>query len=175
MLTLFAVEGFSQQTTHWQARSDSSSTSAAALTSLATTSPASEAYRSFASSVAVPVPSLLQRRFHQSSRFHILCAKNALRRGACSHSRAEADADLTAKLGDWLGLDTEMCMIKAKKKKSVLLRASDRMLCEGIRILFWGEGVSVRSEAFRGKMWLETEIKITVAFGHSEFQKCPIL
>ena len=40
--------------------------------------------------------------------------------GACSHSysRAEADAHLTATLGDWLGLDTEMCMIPAMHKKT---------------------------------------------------------
>ena len=36
---------------------------------------------SFASSVAVPVPSLLRKRFHRSSSLHILCAKNALQRG----------------------------------------------------------------------------------------------
>ena len=49
---------------------------------------------------AVPVPSLSRKRFHRSSSRHILCAKNALRRGACSHSMAEADAHLTATLGD---------------------------------------------------------------------------
>ena len=37
--------------------------------------------------------------------------------GACSHSRAEADAHLTARLDDWLGLDTEVCMIPAKEKR----------------------------------------------------------
>ena len=42
MLTSIAVEAFSHQTTHWQARSERGSTPAAALTSPATTSPASE-------------------------------------------------------------------------------------------------------------------------------------
>ena len=42
MLALFAVEAFSHQTTHWRARSERGSTSAAALTSPATTSPACE-------------------------------------------------------------------------------------------------------------------------------------
>ena len=58
-----------------------------------------------------------------------------------------------------------MCMIPAKKKqKSVLLRACDQMLCEGIGIFLGGNYFfSVRSVAFLRKMWRETEIKITVA------------
>ena len=117
MLTSFAVEAFSHQTTHWQARSERGSTSAAALTSPATTSPASEAYRSFASSVAVPVPSLLRKRFHRSSSLHILCAKNALQRGCVFALERRSRCGTWLPDGDWLSLDTEMCMIPAKKTK----------------------------------------------------------
>ena len=166
MLTSFAVEAFSHQTTHWQARSERGSTSAAALTSPTTTSPASEAYyRSFASSVAVPVPSLLRKRFHRSSSLHILCAKTALQRECVfaleRRSRCAPDCQTVTDLA-W----TLRCVwSQLKKQKSVLLCACEQMLCEGIGIIFWGEIIffSVRSVAFRGKMWRETEIKITVA------------
>ena len=87
--------------------------------------------------------------------------------GACSHSRAEADAHLTARLGDWLGLGTEMCMITAKKKtnKSLYFCVPVTRCCVRVLVLFFGGNYffSVRSVAFRGKMWRETEIKITVA------------
>ena len=121
---------------HWQARSERGSTSAAALTSPATTSPASEAYRSFASSVAVPVPSLLRKRFHRSSSLHILCSKNALRRGCvfALEGRSRCAPDCQTDLA-W----TLRCVwSQLKEQKSILLCACDQMLCEGSGIIFGG-------------------------------------
>ena len=103
---------------------------------------ASEAYRSFASSVAVPVPSLWRKRFHRSSSLHILCAKNALRRGCvfALEGRSRCAPDCHTRWLTWPGPWLRCVWSQLKKQKSVLLCACDQMLCEGIGIFFWGGG-----------------------------------
>ena len=131
-----------------------------------TTSSASEAYHSFASSVAVPVHSLLRKRFHWSPVCTSCVPRMLCEGGACSHSRAEAD-------GTWLPDQvtdlawTLRCVWSQLKKTKVCTSAClwpDAVW--GYWDFFWeGEIIffSVRSVAFLRKMWRETEIKITVA------------
>ena len=130
----------------WAAKFDLSRTWSCTPT---TTSSASEAYRSFASSVAVPVPSLalLRKRFHRSSSLHILCAKNALRRGCvfALEGRSRCAPDCHTRWLTWPGPWLRCVWSQLNwKQKSVLLRACDQMLCEGIGIFFGGEIIIFR-------------------------------
>ena len=133
-----------------------------------TTSSASEAYRSFASSVAVPVPSLLRKRFHRSSSLHILCAKNALRRGCVFalvlEGRSRCAPDCHTGWLTWPGHWDVYDPSYAWKTKVCTFACLWPDAVWGYWDFFWGEiFFSVRSVAFLRKMWRETEIKITVA------------
>ena len=110
----------------------------------------------------LPVAEEVSSKFQSA---HPVC-QECFAKGVCVRTRGQKQ--MRTWLPHWvtdLAWTLRCVWSQLKIQKSVLLRACDQMLCEGIGIFLGGEIIffSVRSVAFLRKMWRETEIKITVA------------